>query len=81
MPRNRYDTRLGVMLVMMMTAADPNKTPSVLSEQSDDLADFHARTVRRYVGLSTVVSLQVVPVLRFAMEQKTRPMVHEESNA
>ena len=59
------------MLVMMMAAADANKTPTVLPEQSNDLADFHARRMGRYIRLSAVVSLQVGPVFRFSMEQET----------
>ena len=77
MTRNRHDTEFGVMLVMMMAAADANKTPTVLPEQSNDLADFHARRMRHYIRYAAVASLQVGPVFRFSMERETWPMVRE----
>ena len=66
MTRDRYDTRLGVMLVMMVAAADANKTPSILPEQSNDLADFHASRMCHYVRFFVVESLQAVPFIRLA---------------
>ena len=81
MTRNRYDTGVGVMLVMMIAATDANKAPSVLPEQSSDLADFHASRMRRYIWFSAVESLQLVPVLRFSREQEVWPIARKESDA
>ena len=55
---------------MMVAAADANKPPSVLPEQSNDLAHFHASRMRRDIRVSAVVSLQVGPAFRLSTEQQ-----------
>ena len=67
------------MLVMMMAAADANKTPTVLPEQSNDLADFHASRMHRYVAFSVVESSQTVPYFRFASRERTQPAGRDAS--
>lgn len=67
------------MLVMMVAAADANKTPSILPEQSNDLADFHASRMHRYVAFSVVESLRTVPYFRFARRERTQPAGRDAS--